>query len=156
MQSGIGQNDRYDHPPTIGRPHGRVHFRSARAAQFAHASPNPCDAENPPGILPTKYLLGQISPANSFRPAEPLYRLVGRIDLDTEHFYHIDCHDYYTFIDYATGYIGPELEQMTSSYHLPQFRAAINQDRHTINRALAALAAADDYYGNHTPYPDLE
>jgi len=127
-----------------------------QAAKLAYETFNPYSPENPPHIIATNYLLAQISPANSFESAQPLYRLIGRIDLDTEHFYHIDCEDGCTFIDYATGYIGPELDQMTNPYNLSQFRTVINEDRHTVNRALAALAAADDYYGNHSPFPDLE
>lgn len=125
------------------------------AATLAHNAFNPDGPDNPPHVIATNHLLSQISPANSFRSAEPLYHLVGRPDLDTEHFYHIDCHDGYTFLNYGDGYMGCDLENRTQPFALCQFRDLINTERHAANRALIALAARDDYYAQHSPFPDL-
>ena len=107
-----------------------------------------------PAIPAINQLLTRIGPANDHRPATPLYEVIDSPPGDIEHFYHIDCCVDYVFLNYAAGY-GDQLEHQTKPYAPCQFRHLINDQRHTCNRALAALTAVDAYYAKHTPFPDL-
>ncbi len=127
-----------------------------KAAQLAYSSLSPHCPHNPPDVIAINYLLSQLAPPTPFQGATPLYRLIAAPDLDTEHFYHIDCTDRFTFINYAAGFIATDIEDRLYPYTLEQFRDLINEQRDTCNEALAKIAAIDPYYAALDPFPQLQ
>jgi len=82
--------------------------------------------------------------------------VIGTPDLDSEHFYHIDCPDRFTFINYAAGFIECEVEHRLHPYTLGQFRDLINKQRTTCNATLKRVADIDPYYAALEAFKPLE